>query len=289
MTPGKPITDAINPWLAANRLGEAVAWQPISGGSICDSFAVTLAGGETLFLKTRHPAPNRLFACEANGLAALAGTGALRVPQVLAAGDEFLALEYIPAARPATDFWQHLAEGLAAIHSQPTADFGFEEDNYCGLTPQPNPRLLDGFAFFGEHRLWFQATLASDKSLLSSADMRRLEQLIRDLPNRLPVQPPSLIHGDLWSGNIHCDQGGQPVLIDPACHRGWREADIAMTQLFGTLPDRFYDTYQQCLPMPSGWQQRMPVYNIYHLLNHLNLFGSSYLQSVRSGLAQLGV
>lgn len=289
MTPGKPITDAIIPWLHANGLGAPVAWRPLSGGSICESFAVSLASGDTLFLKTRQPAPARLFACEANGLAALASIGALRVPAVLDVGEDFLLLEFIAAGRAAPDYWQQLAQGLAAMHRQPVGDFGFEEDNYCGLTPQPNPRLADGFAFFGEHRLLYQAAMARDKALLTSTDVQQLERLVKDLPNRLPSEPPAMIHGDLWSGNIHCDPQGQPVLIDPACHRGWREADIAMTCLFGTLPDRFYDAYQHCLPMPAGWQQRMPIYNLYHLLNHLNLFGGGYLQSVRSGLSQLGV
>jgi len=117
--------------------------------------------------------------------------------------------------------------------------------------------------------------------MLDRDDVDQLERLITKLPELLPEQAPSLIHGDLWQGNVHCNASGKPVLIDPACYWGWREADIAMTRLFSPLPDAFYQHYNQLMPMENGWKQRMPIYNVYHLLNHLNLFGKSYLSEIR--------
>jgi fructosamine-3-kinase len=157
-----------------------------------------------------------------------------------------------------------------------------------GLTPQPNGWLDDGYAFFGERRLKFQGDLARRHGLLDSSNYQLLITLISHLSTLIPTQPASLSHGDLWSGNIHNGPQGEPVLIDPAAHYGWAEAELAMMTLFGSLPEAFFKAYEAVRPLAPGYRERFDLYNLYHLLNHLNLFGESYSGSVRAILQKYG-
>ncbi len=272
-------------------LGLILKTEPCSGGCIADTAIITTDKDNSLFVKTHSNPPENFFQSEALGLITLNDllqACTLKVPQVLAATDNCLLLEFLPPASiEQENFWLQLAEGLATIHTQTLSCFGFEADNYCGTTRQPNPKVDNGYEFFGEHRLYFQAKLACNKQLLTTRDIADIEALITKLPQLIPKQAPSLLHGDLWSGNIHscldATHGANlPALIDPACYWGWREADIAMSRLFGGVPPMFYEHYQTLLPMETGWQQRMDIYNLYHLLNHLNLFGGSYRQQAMS-------
>jgi fructosamine-3-kinase len=170
---------------------------------------------------------------------------------------------------------------LAALHDHTSDKFGFEHDNYCGRTPQPNTWTSDGYQFFKEHRLVYQARLAQHSGLLSTSDLQRVEALSNRLVELVPAQPASLIHGDLWTGNAETGPEGEPALIDPAAHYGWAEAELAMTTLFGSFPPDFYRAYEQTHPLEPGWRSRLPLYNLYHLLNHVNLFGRSYLPQVQ--------
>ena len=165
---------------------------------------------------------------------------------------------------------------LAALHNHTNAQFGFEHDNYIGSTPQPNTWTEDGYAFFGEQRLNFQAQLAAKRGLLSRAEEGQVERVGERLAELVPQQPASLLHGDLWDGNALADENGQPALIDPAAHYGWAEAELGMTALFGGFGAEFYAAYEEARPLETGYQERFPVYNLYHLLNHLNLFGMGY-------------
>ncbi len=146
--------------------------------------------------------------------------------------------------------------------------------------------MEDGYAFFAEQRLIYQARLAFDSRLLDERETRRVAALAQRLPELIPEQPASLIHGDLWSGNAVTDSAGGPALIDPAAHYGWAEAELGMTSLFGGFPSRFYEAYDQDRSLQPGWRERLPLYNLYHLLNHLNLFGAGYLGQVRSILSR---
>ncbi len=278
---------AVREYIAAQGWGEATGSVPAGGGCINNGQALNTRRGPRLFLKTNDACPPDMFPREAEGLAALAeAPGAPRVPRTLLAGPDFLLLEYLPSAPAAPDSAAAFGEAMARLHNCTAAQFGFDHDNYLGLTPQPNPRLADGWDFYAEHRLLHQGRLARRAGRLPASSLKRLEYLAARLRDLVPEQPASLIHGDLWSGNQFAGPDGHICLIDPAAHYGWAEADLAMTALFGRLPDTFFAAYQAVRPLAPGWRERFDLYNLYHLLNHLNLFGSSYLSSVEATLDQ---
>jgi len=279
---------AVQRWLEAQGYGAVSRVQPVGGGCINNGARLHTSGGASFFLKTNATAPPDMFAREAEGLEALRVPDGPRVPRPYVWGADFLLLEDLAPATPRVDFWETLGQRLAALHNHTGPAFGFAHDNYIGSTPQPNPWTDDGYAFFAEHRLGFQARLAFERGLLPADDVRRVERLAARLPDLVPPQPPSLIHGDLWHGNVIADAHGAPALIDPAAHYGWAEADLAMTALFGGFPERFYRAYEAARPLENGYRRRFGLYNLYHLLNHLNLFGAGYLGSVQRILRQWG-
>lgn len=276
----------IGPWLHEQGYGQPTELIPLAGGCINNGARLITADDHSFFLKQNRAAPADMFAREAEGLAALANANGPRVPQAHLVGATFLLLEDLAPASPDTDYWSRFGQQLAAMHSQENKRFGFEHDNYLGSTPQPNPWTEDGYTFFAEHRLIFQSNLASNQGLLEPTDAQRVERIAARLPALVPKQPASLIHGDLWSGNAIADSKGQPAVIDPACHYGWAEAELGMTRLFGGFPQTFYQAYESARPLEAGWRDRLPLYNLYHLLNHLNLFGRSYLSQVQSILSR---
>lgn len=218
-----------------------------------------------------------MFTREAEGLHALrAAGGAPRYPEPLAWGEKYLLLEDLKPIEPAPSYWQDLGRQLAAQHAHTSSKFGFSSDNYIGSTPQINTWSEDGYIFFAEHRLGYQARLAQDAGLLSAAEAAGIESIAARLPQLVPPQPASLLHGDLWGGNAISDERGQPALIDPAAYYGWAEAELGMTALFGGFAAEFYAAYEEIRPLEPGWSERLDLYNLYHLLNHLNLFGRSY-------------
>lgn len=232
-------------------------------------------------------APTDFFTAEATGLATLSGAGALRVPRVLALEPERLVLEDLGEGTPKETFWTRAGEGLATQHALRNARFGFKRDGYCGPTPQSNAWTEDGCAFFSERRLLPQARRALDGGHLVSDDVAAVERVCSRLRELIPAQPASLLHGDLWMGNLHCCADGAPALIDAgAVHYGWVESELAMLTLFGSPPDAFWRAYAAHATVASDWRERAPIYNLYHLLNHLNLFGGSYLAGVREVLGR---
>ena len=259
---------------------------PVSGGDIAHSYQLQTEAGEKLFLKYHHSPPDKLFIAEAKGLATIAKTRTCATPEVIASNKNYLLLELIETKPPDQQYWQQFGRQLAQLHRIPQPNFGFEKNNYCGLTPQINQIETDGYKFFGEHRLGFQANLAAKHNLINRDERNTIQRIIDNLPQLVPKQSPALIHGDLWSGNHLCRQDREPVLIDPAAHRCWAEAEIAMTKLFGGFPESFYSAYLEVNPLQPGWQQRLPLYNLYHLLNHLNLFGRGYHGQVMAVVKQ---
>jgi len=266
--------------LSRNGFGNLQQQIAVTGGDICQAEHCLTDQGEQFFLKTLNNAPSDLLPTEAAGLNAIAATNTIATPTVLYVDSHCLALEHIPQTTPNSQDWQQLGMQLAQLHQIPQPWFGFEHNNYCGRTPQPNPKHHNGFEFFAQHRLLQQMQRASNAGLLAPNHCQQIEHLCQRLPELLPNAPPTLIHGDLWSGNVLFNQHHAPYLIDPACHYGWAESDIAMTLLFGGFADSFYQAYQEHHPLTAGWQHRAHIHNLYHLLNHLNLFGDHYLPNI---------
>ncbi|MBX3046067.1 MAG: fructosamine kinase family protein [Anaerolineales bacterium] len=271
---------AVTEWLAQHGHGAIVSSSLAAGGCINNGTHLLTQSGACFFLKTNSHAPAGMFAREAEGLAALAATASLRVPAVHLAGPDFLLLEDLQPAARAAGYWPALGRGLAKLHQHTSPEFGFAHDNYIGSTPQPNGWLADGYAFFAERRLGYQAHLAHSRGLLTADEVAAIQRLAARLPQLVPPQPASLLHGDLWAGNAIADAHGAPALIDPAVYYGWAEAELAMTALFGGFPPEFYAAYAAERPLEPGWRERFGLYNLYHLLNHLNLFGRSYHEQV---------
>ncbi len=264
--------------------GQPVQLRGIGGGCIADARVATFADGSSVFVKCVAGMPG-MFEREAEGLGALSLAGAIRVPAVLAVGDEALVLEMIHEAPKKDGFFESFGRGFAQMHDHRGSSFGFPHDNFIGSTPQCN-EPMDGSRwpeFFFERRLRFQAKLAADSGhghdiehLLDRAEGRMTELL------GAATELPSILHGDLWSGNFIVDERGEACLIDPAAYYGHREADLAMTRLFGGFRSEFYAAYDEVSPLAPGHEDRLPIYQLYHLLNHLNLFGSAYYsQSMR--------
>lgn len=270
------IPNRVGAWLREQGHGDVVAQQPVGGGCINNGSRLRCQDGRIFFLKTNASAPSDMFEREAEGLKALWDGQGPRVPQVHLWDQEFILLEDLAPAPRAAHYSETLGRQLAALHQRTNEGFGFHHDNYLGTTPQPNRWTVDGFEFFAEQRLGHQARLARDRGGLSRSEAALVERVAARLPELVPVQPASLTHGDLWGGNAISDSRGQPALIDPAAHYGWAEAELGMTALFGGFDEAFYATYVDVRPLDSGWRQRLPLYNLYHLLNHLNLFGAGY-------------
>ena len=279
------------------KAGYGADWQlrAISGGCIVQSFAAQNLNGRRFFIKYHPNPPDQFFSAEAAGLKALADTKTVPTPELVDVGEQFLILQQLNPIT-AIDYgkidrrpvWRRIGRQLAELHRQPVAQFGFHRMTYCGLTPQPNPGYDCGIRFFAEQRLLFQAELAARAGLLTPRQLAQLETIANRLSDWLPEQPAALVHGDLWSGNVllaQVDPDGAAsqacaYLIDPSVYYGWAEAELAMTRLFGGFDSSFYQAYWELNPFAAGWEQRIPLYNLYHLLNHLNLFGKSYLGQV---------
>ncbi len=278
----------------SQALGKAVLrGSPLAGGDINEAFAFELAGGDVVFVKTNKDAPRPMFWTEARGLTWLAEAGALRLPRVLAvgagaAGPTFLVLEYIRQGPRRRDFDENLGRGLAALHRFSAPGFGLDHDNFIGLLPQRNVPHKTWAEFYRACRLGPQLQRAVERSLASPLARRGLERVMDTLEVLVgPPEPPARLHGDLWGGNLMVDETGGPCLIDPAVHGGHREVDLAMMRLFGGFSPRVFDAYQEAYPLEPGHEERLPLYQLYPLLVHVNLFGRSYLASLEEALAQL--
>ncbi len=265
-------------------------WSKAPGASQTPAYFAEAADGQTLFVKY-DPECSGILEAEAQGLAALAKTGVVRVPHVYQSRPEWLVMEAIER-EPATDlFWRRLAESLAALH-QHTGPIGWNRDNFLGRIPQLNHWSSDQGSwadFFWQKRLTPQLQKLRERHPLSTLDEARMAKLKDHVLSLLDheEQPAQLLHGDLWSGNILCARDQQPVLIDPAVYFGQGEADLAMTELFGGFAQAFYQRYREIYPESSGYAQRRDIYNLYHKINHANLYGSGYLWDARSTLLRL--
>jgi len=246
---------------------------------------LTLNDGRHVVVKRRRAAPPDFFAMEAHGLELLRAADALRVPLVHAVTADTLVLEDLGSSRAKAAAWERAGRALAHLHAQTAPTFGLDRDGWCGDSPQVNTLTSDGWRFFAECRLLPQGRRARDAGRLTKTELDALERLCLDLPARVPSQPASLVHGDLWTANLHACGDGELALIDAAAvHYGWAEADLAMLTLFGAPRAAFFAAYEEAAGIDAGWRTRAPIYHLYHLLNHLNLFGAGYLDGVRAAL-----
>ena len=268
---------------------------PSSMGGGCINTAIRLSDGNTQwFVKLNQASRLDMFQAEAEGLQELADAGAIRVPRPLctgtADGQSYIVMEYISLGGSGSNALA--GEQLAALHRHQAKSFGWKRHNTIGSTHQPNDWTADWVDFWRRHRLGFQLEEAARNGL--GQDIQRLgERLLEDFPALMDHAPiPSLLHGDLWGGNLGHDHRGNPVIYDPATYYGDREAEIAMTELFGGFGKAFYDAYNAAWPLDPGYRSRRTFYNLYHILNHANMFGGGYLgqakRMMESLLAELG-
>lgn len=247
-------------WLNEKGYGNILRQDIVSGGCINNSTRLHLDSNKTVFLKENNSAPRDMFSAEQAGLSALAKCEALRIPKVIHCDVDFLLIEDLGESVATDNFWILLGKGLANLHSKPEEKFGFSVDNYCGSTAQPNTPCDDGYDFFAKYRILNLTAIAYDQNLIELEDLNALENIAANLKRWIPAQPPVLIHGDLWSGNIHCCEDGSPALIDPAAYWGWAEAELAMTQLFGGFSPLFYESYENNSGIDKDWQERAALY-----------------------------
>ncbi|MEM8609910.1 MAG: fructosamine kinase family protein [Myxococcota bacterium] len=278
------MTPSLRSTLAATFGSEVANASALSGGDINEAYAVQLADQRSVFVKTNGKAPCGMFEAEADGLRWLAEAEVIRVPEVLAYSDEtpaFLALELLVPGKRMVGFDEALGRKLAALHAFGASSFGHRQNNFIGRLPQSNDTSPDWASFYWERRLAPQVRRAVDQGLLDSRTRKKLTALERALPERVGApEPPARLHGDLWGGNLHVDGSGAPCLIDPAVYGGHREVDLAMMRLFGGFGASVFAAYEEVSPLAAGAADRIPLYQLYPLLVHVNLFGGSYARSV---------
>lgn len=257
----------------------------LGGGSINEAYCIETNSG-TFFIKynlaKRFPG---MFMAEKKGLNILREANCIQVPEVLDYAETgkyaYLLLEYVSSGEPGKDFWQLFGQQLVSLHSITSPVFGLDHDNYIGSLLQRNKAHHTWSEFLITERLEPQTKMAFESGLFDITAIRQIEKLYNKLGDLLPIEPPSLLHGDLWSGNLITGKDGNPFIIDPAVYFGHREIDIAMTRLFGGFPEAFYESYNHYRPLETGWKERIPLNQLYPLLVHVNLFGGGYVSQVR--------
>jgi fructosamine-3-kinase len=262
----------------------------VGGGCINSGYVLSKAG-QRVFVKLNDAAQVGMFEAEAAGLEEMLASQTIRVPRPLcwgtATGSAYLALEWLDLGSGSADSWREMGQRLAAMHrvNSELGQFGWRMNNTIGSTPQPNPWTADWPIFWAEHRLGHQFRLAQRRGGSFPQQQRLLAAVPALLAGHTPT--PSLVHGDLWSGNAGVLTSGEPVIFDPATYWGDREVDLAMTELFGGFPAEFYRGYAETYPLEPGYEQRKVLYNLYHMLNHFNLFGGSYAGQANRMIDQL--
>jgi protein-ribulosamine 3-kinase len=269
---------------------QILSTQPLSGGDINWCYKI-VTSRQAYFVKFNNVRRfRRMYECEAAGLHALAATKAVNIPKVLKYGDvedmTYLVLEYIEPAKSTTKALASLGHDLAMLHKQPQEHFGWEQDNYIGSLLQQNNWWNDWQTFYSTQRILPLCEKLTTTKAFSQLDVDQAKRYLDKHNESIPTGLPSLIHGDLWSGNFLIGNNDKPYLIDPACYYGHREMDIAMTQLFGGFGNNFIQAYSETYPLQEGWQQRVPYFQLYPLLVHAVIFGGGYIDKIRNVIHQ---
>ncbi len=261
----------------------------VSGGCINQGYSL-IGDGITYFVKINQASQVEMFAAEALGLKQMLATNTIRVPKPICWGmadrASYIVLEWLEFGHGTNQSWGEMGRKLAAMHKvQGSAKFGWERNNTIGSTPQINTWTENWADFFAEHRIGYQLKLARRRGG-NFPDYSQVVTMVRDfLRDRQPQ--PSLVHGDLWSGNVAVTEDGEPVILDPATYYGDPEVDLAMTELFGGFPGAFYRGYDEVFPLDEGYKKRKTLYNLYHILNHFNLFGGGYGSQANQMIQQI--
>jgi fructosamine-3-kinase len=270
-------------------LNESINLTPVGGGSINQTWRLNFSN-EILFCKVNSASKfPHLFQKEKLGLELISKQNIIKVPGVIDCfefkDNQILLLEWIDSGERTESFWQKFGEQLAALHQITNNHFGLMEDNYMGSVPQSNKPSGNWINFFAEQRLQPLVKKCSDKGMLANRHQKQFEILYKHLPNIFDEDhKPALVHGDLWSGNFMCNQFSEPVLIDPAVYYGHPSVDTGMTTLFGGFRTAFYEAYHHSSPFSKNYKEQWRVCNLYPLLIHLYLFGSSYLAQIEQSL-----
>ena len=277
-----------------NHLGHLtndIRFSSIGGGSINQTYKIS-AGANLFFCKTNSATKfPHLFEKEAKGLKLIQQQHLIKTPKPVeyfeVENTQFLLLEWIEEGERNKNFWRLFGEQLAAVHQVSNVHFGLDEDNFMGSVPQCNNQDDDWIRFFRDNRLQPMIELCINRQLLDLTHQKYFEKLFDQLPSIFDdQQKPALVHGDLWSGNFMCNHQSQPVLIDPAVYYGHPAVDLGMTTLFGGFQQGFYDAYHYNSPLPRNYREQWEVCNLYPLLIHVFLFGSSYLRQVEQTLSR---
>lgn len=276
-------------FLRKERLGEVLQVFVVSGGSINDAYRLETTSG-TYFLKANcaKSFPN-MFEAEAKGLELLSSSS-FKIPKPIATmvsgSKQLLLLEWVEQDGAKHGLWNEFGRCLAELHAISNTHFGLNHDNYIGSLPQRNTAHGTWAEFYREERLILQMKLAEKNGQLTSKMKRGFDALFAELENIFPKEKPSLLHGDLWSGNMMVAKNGVPCIFDPAVYYGHREMDMAMMALFGGFRDSWVEAYNEVYPLEHGWRERIPIGQLYPLMVHVNLFGGGYGRSVENILSR---
>ncbi|MDW3650624.1 MAG: fructosamine kinase family protein [Bacteroidia bacterium] len=258
--------------------------RPIGGGCIHNAQELLTDRG-SYFLKYNHPGALSNFQSEEKGMGILAEAGSIRTPIMMGTGESeshaYLLMEFIQSQSRAADYWEDFGQKLALLHLNSQEKFGLDHNNFIGALPQSNRPKDSWIDFFIEERIEPMLKEAIRKGAFVESIRSDFENLYQKLPQIFPQESPSLLHGDLWGGNILTDESGKVCIIDPAVYYGHREMELAFMTLFDSQPLRFYKAYHEVYPLEEGFGDRFEVYNLYPLLVHVNLFGGSYVGSVK--------
>lgn len=270
----KAIQDNVDPNAELQNVGI------VGGGSINDARKVTTSVGEFFVKLNENLAFPGMFDAEKRGLEFLIENSPFHIPKPIATGItedmQWIVMEHLSHGTKSENYWENFGKNMARMHSHSNDTFGLDTDNYLGNLPQKNGAKDTWAEFYAENRLGPQLKMAKDQGLTNDEMVRLIEKVMSRVERYFPEEKPAALHGDMWTGNFTTDANGEATIFDPSAYYGHREMDIAMSKLFGGFDDRFYKAYNEEFPMEDGWENRLPIADLYPLLAHLNIFGGTY-------------